>query len=209
MRIIAGRWAAIAPLAALGLALSGGAGCARTGEQAPPPAAPPAATASAKPAPSPSAPAPAPPVPASSAPAAPSPLAFDTYGGYFVSNKFEPEAETSLVVIQDQQAFDKVFGAAFVMRDKSHRLPPGAFDSCIVLAAIHRGKAVWEYAVQDVRAAGGVVTVRYTATAKPSESAEFACPLILSVPKGPYAAVQFVENDKPLKKVEIAPPAPR
>jgi len=208
MGITAGRFAALAALAAGALAAGLAAGCARTEDVAVPPAAPPASAASAKPAPSPSAPAPAVPRP-SAAPAASSPLAFDTYGGYFVSNKFEPEAETSLVVIQDQQAFDKVFGAAFVMRDKSHRLPPGAFDSCIVLAAIHRGKAVWEYAVQDVRAAAGVVTLRYAATAKPSDSAQFACPLILSIAKGHYTAVQFVENDKPVKKVEIPPAAPR
>jgi len=200
MEITAGRWVALAALAALGLALSLAAGCAWTPEGAVPPAAPPA---------SPTAPAPAAPSPAQppAAPAAGSPLAFDIYGGYFVSNKFEPKAETSFVVIQDQQAFDMVFGAAFVMRDKSHRLPPGVFDTKIVLAAIHRGKAVWEYAVQDVRAEGGVVTLRYTATPKPSDSAQFACPLIVSIEKGPYAAVRFVENDKPVKKVEIAPAA--
>lgn len=186
MKIGAIRPAGLVALAALGLALSGGAGCARTAEESVPPAA--------------AAPAPAAPRP-SAAPAAPLPLAFDTYGGYFVSNKFEPASEASFVVIQDQQAFDKVFGAAFVMRDKSHRLPAGAFDTKIVLAAIHRGKALWEYAVQDVRADGGVVTLRYTAAPKPSESAQYACPLIVSIERGPYTAVQFVENGKPVRVV--------
>lgn len=49
-------------------------------------------------------------------------LAYDVYGGYFVSNKFKPDSAESYVVIHDQEQFDKVFGVAFVMGDKSHRL---------------------------------------------------------------------------------------
>jgi hypothetical protein len=49
-------------------------------------------------------------------------LAFDTNSGYFVSNKFEPDAAKSFVVARSQEQFDKVFGVAFVKRDKSHRL---------------------------------------------------------------------------------------
>ena len=182
--------AAAAALAAAGLALNFGAGCEPAREQAAPVTVAPTAPA-AKPA-------------AGAKAAAAVPVAYDVYGGYFVSNKFEPKAETSLVVLQDQQAFDRVFGAAYVMRDKSHRLPPDAFATKIVLAAIHRGKAMWEYQVQDVQAAGGVVTVRYAATSKASDSAEFACPLILAIEKGDYAAAEFVENGSPVKKVEMA-----
>lgn len=131
-------------------------------------------------------------------------VAFDTYSGYFVSNKFEPNEAASFVVIRDQAEFDRVFGVAMVMRDKSHRLPPNAFDSKIVLAVVKRGKAVWDYSVKDVRLDGRTLIVRYTATAKPQASAEFACPLILSVDKGDYGAVQFVENDKEVKKVDMA-----
>jgi len=67
--------------------------------------------------------------------AEPAKLAFDTYGGYFVSNKFEPKVAESFVAITHQKQFDKVFGVAFVMRDKSHRLPKDAFKSNIVLVA--------------------------------------------------------------------------
>ena len=69
-------------------------------------------------------------------------LNFNVYSGYFVSNKFEPDAAESFVVLADQEQFDKVFGAAFVMRDKSHRLPKDAFKSLLVIAAIKRGNAV-------------------------------------------------------------------
>ena len=55
-------------------------------------------------------------------------LSFDTYSGYFVSNKFEPNAAESFVVINDQEQFDKVFGVAMVMGDKSHRLAQGCLQ---------------------------------------------------------------------------------
>jgi polyhydroxybutyrate depolymerase len=136
------------------------------------------------------------------------PIAFDTHTGYFVSNKFEAKAGASFLVIRDQQAFDNVFGAAFVMGDKSHRLPAGAFDTKMVLAIIKRGKATWDYAVKAVRVEEAVLAIDYTATAKPQESAEFACPLIVSVPKGDYAAIEFVENGKSAKKIEAVGKGP-
>ena len=126
------------------------------------------------------------------------PIDFDIHNGYFVSNKFEPNAPTSFVVLKDQKSFDEVFGAAFVMHDKSHRLPPQAFDTQFVVAAIHRGKAMWEYKVQSVTAQGPTLIVNYTTTATPQATAEFACPLILSIAKGNYTAVQFVEDGKPV-----------
>ncbi|MCX6998610.1 MAG: hypothetical protein NTV49_16385 [Kiritimatiellaeota bacterium] len=131
-------------------------------------------------------------------------LAFDTYSGYFVSNQFEPDAPVSFVVIGDQQQFDKIFGAAFVMRDKAHRLPPNAFESLLVIAAIHRGAAVWEYKVEGVVLRAGVVELRYATTATKSASATFACPLIVSIPRGGYQAVQFVEDGKRVKQLARA-----
>jgi len=129
---------------------------------------------------------------------------FDTYSGYFVSNKFEPDAAESFLAVTDQNRFDQVFGAAMVMNDRSHRLAKDTFQSKLVVAAVKRGKAVWEFKVEDVTVAGGVVQLRYTTTAKQSDSASFACPLIVSIPKGIGTAVQFVENGKAVKTVAIA-----
>ena len=134
-------------------------------------------------------------------------LAFDTYSGYFVANTFEPDAAESFVVITSQEQFDKVFGAAYVMGDKSHRLPKDAFKSNIVLAVVKRGKATWEYKVQQATLNDGTVELKYAATSKPSDPASFACPLIVSVPKGSYKAIQFVENGQPAKKLEMENPA--
>jgi hypothetical protein len=135
--------------------------------------------------------------------AEPAKLPFDTYSGYFVSNKFAPNAAESCVVITGQEQFNKVFGVAFVMRDKSHRLPKDAFKSLMVVAAIKRGSAVVEYKVEGVTIKDGVAELRYTTTSKKSGTATFACPLIVSIPKGEYKAVQFVEGGKEVKKLEM------
>jgi len=130
-------------------------------------------------------------------------LAFDTYSGYFVSNKFESDAAESFLVITDQASFDKIFGVAFVMGDKSHRLPKDAFKSNMVLAAIKRGNAFWEYKVEGMTVEQGVVWVRYAVTSKATSNTTFACPLIVSVPKGKYKAAVLVENGKQVKKLEM------
>ncbi len=135
-------------------------------------------------------------------------LPFDTYSGYFVSNKFEPDADQSFVVLQDQKQFDAVFGAAFVMHDRSYRLPKDAFKSNIVLAAVKRGKGVWQFEVQSVTETKGVVELKYKTASKKSDTATFACPLIVSIPKGDYRAVQFIENGKAVRKVAVSSAAP-
>jgi hypothetical protein len=138
--------------------------------------------------------------------AEPTKLDFEIYSGYFVSNKFEPGAANSFVVATTQEQFDTVFGVAFVMKDKSHRLPANAFKSLMVIAPIKRGKATWEFKVENVTVRNGVVELKYTATSQPSNSATYAVPFVVSIPKGEYNAVQFVENGKPKKKVVIRKP---
>ena len=130
-------------------------------------------------------------------------LKFQTYSGYFVSNKFEPDSSASFVVLDNRKQFDQVFGVAFVIGDKSPRLAPDAFKTQLVLAAIRRGKAFCTYQVSSVTEKGGVVQLHYQTTSKKSDSATFACPLILSIPKGKCQAVEFYENDKLVKRLAI------
>jgi len=130
-------------------------------------------------------------------------LPHDTYSGYFVSNKFEPDAAQSFVVLADQEQFDKVFGVAFVMNDKSPRLPKDAFKTLMVIATIKRDNAFWEFKVEGVTVDEGVVRLRYKATSKKTSETMFACPLIVSIPRGKYKAVEFVENDEKVKTVEL------
>jgi len=130
-------------------------------------------------------------------------VAFQTHDGYFVSKQFEADIPISFVVLKDQAAFDKVFGVAAVTRDKSLRLLADAFVGQMVVAAIHRGKKVVSYQVERVAAEGRTLAVRYTTKSEPSNAAELVCPLIVSVPKGDYDAVQFIEDGKEIKKVAI------
>ena len=130
-------------------------------------------------------------------------IPFDTYSGYFVSNKFEPNVAQSFVVISDQEQFDKVLGVGFVMNDKAHRLPKDAFKTLMVIATIKRGNAFWEYKVEGVTVDGGVVQLRYKATSKKTPATTFSCPLIVSIPKDKYKAMEFIEGDEKVNTVEL------
>ena len=135
--------------------------------------------------------------------AEPAKLKFETYSGYFVSNKFEPQATASFVTARTQKQFDQVFGVAFVMGDKSHRLASDAFKSQLILATIKRGMAFCTYQVTTVTETDGIVRLRYKTTARKSESASFSCPLIISIPQGKYRAIEFHENNKLVKRLAI------
>lgn len=129
----------------------------------------------------------------------------EVYNGYFVSNKFEPDVTESFVVATDQKQFDAVFGSAFVMRDKSQRLPKDAFATLTVVAVIKRGKATVEYKVTEVVEREGALEIRYSATATPQPTATFASPLIVGVPKRDYKSVTFVEDKKVVKTLKLTP----
>ena len=77
------------------------------------------------------------------------------------------------------------------------------FNSNMVLAVVKRGNAFWEYKVEKATVEHGVVRFRYKATSKKTPSTTFSCPLIVSVPKGDYKAVKFIENKKAVKTIEI------
>jgi hypothetical protein len=126
---------------------------------------------------------------------------FKTYGDYFESNRSGLKGPESFLVITDRKKFDATFGLATVMGRKPEVLPADAFDSRIVLVAIHRGNAIWTYKVESVQAQGGVLSLHYRAESKDGGSATFASPLIVSVPKGDYKSVEFIENGKKVATV--------
>lgn len=133
----------------------------------------------------------------------PKAVPYDTHDGYFVSNQFEPTQAASFLAIQNERQFKEIFGDAVVMKDKSHRLPKNAFQTKLIVAAIHRDRAVWTYDVKTVELEASTLVVRYATTKKSSDTAEFASPLIISVSKGDYAAVEFVENGKSVKTLDL------
>jgi hypothetical protein len=127
----------------------------------------------------------------------------EVFDGYYVMNTFEPKAAESFVAISDQKRFDEVFGVAFVMGDKSHRLPKGAFSRSVVFGMVRRGMAIWDFQVMDVVEADGKLEIRYTAKSSPQASATFANPLIVGVPRKEYKSVTFIENKKRIKTLNL------
>ena len=103
------------------------------------------------------------------------PIHFAIHDGYFVSNQFEPNAPTSVLVLKGQKAFDEVFGSAYVMHDNHHRLPPDAFKTKMIVAVIHRGKATWEYTVESVTVDGKTLIVQYATQSTPNQCAAWPC----------------------------------
>lgn len=128
---------------------------------------------------------------------------FTVHDGYFASNQFEPNAPESFVLLKNQVEFDKVFGVGFVMRDKAKRLPKDAFSSSDVVGLIKRGNSLWTYTVDGIGEKDGVLEVRYSAKEMKQPGAQFASPLIVSVPKLDFKSVRFIENGKEHKVLNI------
>ena len=123
-----------------------------------------------------------------------SPVEFQQYGSYFEKNNSGLKGNTSYLVLANQGQFDKVFGSV-PMSGQNDYLPPDAFKSKIVVAAIKRG-SMRHYAGVKVTAQNGKLFVRYEARDDAPNSAIFSSPLILAVDKGKYNEVIFMENGK-------------
>jgi len=128
---------------------------------------------------------------------------FDLHNGYFLSNRSGVKGPATYLVVTDPDQFAKLFGKGVVMGKKYNFLPAGAFDSKMVVAAVKQGNQVWTYKMDKVTAKDGVLYVQYEATAGAAGTATFASPMIVSVPKGDYKSVVFVENGKEAKKVAV------
>jgi len=126
---------------------------------------------------------------------------YEIHNGYFVSNKYEPKKTQSFIISDEQKGFDSVFGVAFVQGDKSNRLNEQWFDSKIVISTIKRGFFICEYEVSSITNNNGEILLRYNTKEKKSSTAEFSCPLIISIPKNNYKSVNFIENGKLIKKL--------
>jgi hypothetical protein len=130
---------------------------------------------------------------------------FDKHSGYFESNKSGLKGDTSFLVFNNQEKFDEVFGLAFVGGNRNKFLPKDAFEKKMVVATIKRGDSIFEYTVDKVTAQDGVLYVKYEAKAlEKGGMAKFASPMILSLDKGKYKSVVFIENGKKIetKKLE-------
>ena len=131
------------------------------------------------------------------------PIEYMVHSGYIEKNNSGLKGEASYLAIKDRETFDKAFEVAFTMGKKPNVLPVNAFDTRIVVAAIKRGGQVWEYKVEGVTADHATLTVRYGATSKDGSGAQFASPMVVSVARGPYKKVIFIENGKEVGKASF------
>jgi hypothetical protein len=129
---------------------------------------------------------------------------FKVHSGYFEKNNSGLKGDESLLAFTEQKGFDTIFGVGFTMGKKPDVLPKDAFDSKMVIAAIKRGNDIWTYKVDKVTADGDTLYIQYDATAKKgSGSAKFASPLIVSVDKGKFKTVVFLENGKKVGTADV------
>jgi hypothetical protein len=123
---------------------------------------------------------------------------FDVHTGHFEKNSSGLKGDASYLAMTEKAGFDAVFGSAAVMGKKFNWVPKDAFEKKLVVAVIKRGDTQVDYKVEQVTTGDGTLYVQYTATAKGNAggTAKFASPLIVSVDKGKYTTVEFIENGK-------------
>ena len=117
-------------------------------------------------------------------------------------HKFEPKKPQSFIITNDQKIFDSAFGIAFVQGDDSNRLKEGSLKSKIVISTIKRGSFFCNYDVVSLTNNKGELELRYNLKKRESSTAEYSCPLIISIPKIDYKSVKFIENGKLIKNLK-------
>jgi hypothetical protein len=131
-------------------------------------------------------------------------IVYEVYAkGYFVKNTVKLPGDKGFFVLQDKKAFDDVFGIARVMGPKPKMVEDKTFEGNLVVTAIKTGGTLWNYEVEGVRIEKKQLIIQYKATGKEVGGAKFTLPLIVSVPRGEYTEVVFMENGKEAGKVSV------
>jgi hypothetical protein len=131
-------------------------------------------------------------------------VAVEVYAkGYFVKNKAPLPGNPAYLVLQDKKAFDEIFGVGVVMGAKPKFVGAKLFDGNLIISVIKAGNSITTYEVEQVRRDKGKLVVQYKAMDKGATSAQFRSPLIVSVPRGDYTEVVFLENGKEANKVAV------
>jgi hypothetical protein len=130
-------------------------------------------------------------------------IAFEVYAkGYFVKNTVKLPDNQALFVLQDKTAFEQIFGFGRVMGAKPKLVDEKLFEGNLIVTIIKSGNTLWKYEVEKVRVDKNQLIVQYTAMGKES-TAKFTVPLIVSVPRGEYTEVVFIENGKEAGKQAV------
>jgi len=122
---------------------------------------------------------------------------------YFERNDSGFKGNSTYLHLTDKKAFEAVFGIGRVMGKAPELVNDAAFENGHVIAVIKRGEAITNYKVQSVKAMGKDLTITYSATMDPPGTATYHSPLIISIDKGKYSSVTFMENGKKAEKIEL------
>ncbi len=137
---------------------------------------------------------------------APGPVPVVVHEDHFLRNDSGLNQPAHFLVIGNSARFDAVFGTVPPLMNQRKRNPvlPGAFQTHRVVAAVHQGREYTDY--RDVKAtlAGTTLTLAYRTAVRATPQTVYACPLIVTVPRGPLTQVVFVENGKPVAEVKVA-----
>jgi hypothetical protein len=128
------------------------------------------------------------------------------HGPFFESNKSGLKGEASYLAFTDRKKFDAVL--RLVPPTGGRRatpLPADAFEKSVVLAVIRRGTQTYRFSGKKVSETEGVLTFAFTSEpeARFGDTATFATPFVVTVQKGKYRSVEFVENGKKVATVKL------
>lgn len=131
-------------------------------------------------------------------------VVFDVYAkGYFVKNNAPLPGNPAFLVLNDKKSYDRIFGIGLTMGTKPKLVDEKLFEKNLIVTTIKSGNAFWKYDVGSVTIDKERLIIAYKVTAKESPSAKFTVPLIVSVPRGEYAEIVFIENDKEVSKLPV------
>jgi len=131
-------------------------------------------------------------------------LAAVTHTGHFERNDSGLKGETSLLVFTDTEEMGKVLGTIPPLRGKmANPVPADAFEKNLVVVVIKRKDALAEYSDVTTILEGTTLKVSFTAKFGIAGTANFATPLVMSVPKEGIKSVVFVGNGKESAPIEV------
>ena len=132
-------------------------------------------------------------------------LKYQSYAGarYFERNDSNLKGDSSYLVFNSAEKFDRTFGAAAI-NGYNLFLPNNVFDSKLVIAMIKRGESIYEYNLKDVTLKKKKLFVRYDVSpkngvvsrARDDGGYSYSTSYFLTVDKSDYSEITFIENGK-------------
>lgn len=119
--------------------------------------------------------------------------------GHYMKKTAGVSGDDVYLTFTDFPAFDQVLGAIpQIGPRKPNPVTADTFQEFDVIVVLKRGQSQAIITEVSATSDGGTLTVAFKTDVRPSGSASFATPLVLTVPKGLTKSVRYVENGKPV-----------